>query len=320
MQESLNIGIDVAKAELVIGVIDRPELNCVIANRPAQIKRWLRQLPSGARIAVEATGGYHREVVRLAQQMGFSAYVLNARDVHHYVKALGHRGKTDRTDAQAIGRFLKEHHARLRAVEPAAQAEQQVEQLLRRRALLVDQREGLQLSLRDLTGLSKPIKALIEQFERLIAAIDEQIALQIHSERQMAEQFARLQTIPGVGAQGAAMLTCLFRRIPFKSVDAAVAYTGLDPRPMDSGKKRGKRRLSKRGPALLRRQLYMMGFSASNSKLFKAYYQTLRLRGLSSTAAFIILGRKLYKIAFALSRDCQPFDATRIPLGSVINS
>src|SRR5690606_31415490 len=116
----------------------------------------------------------------------------------------------------------------------------------------------------------------IQQFDRLIAAIDEQIAIFIHSERETAEQYARLQTIPGVGAQGAAMLTCLFRRIPFKTVDAAVAYTGLDPRPMDSGQKRGKRRLSKRGPALLRRQLYMMGFAASNSKMFKAYYQTLR--------------------------------------------
>lgn len=311
MQEPVNIGIDVAKAELVIGVMDQPELNCIIANRAPSIKRWLRQLPQAARIAVEATGDYHKLVVHLASQMGFDAYVLHASDVHHYVKALGQRGKTDRTDAQAIARFLKEHHSRLHVFDPVGQAEQQVEQLLRRRAFLVDQREGLQLSLRDLTVLSKPIQALIEQFECLIGAMDEQIALQIHSEREMAEQFTRLQTIPGVGAQGAAMLTCLFRRIPFKSVDAAVAYTGLDPRPMDSGTRRGKRRLSKRGPALLRRQLYMMGFSASNSKMFKPYYQALRLRGLNATAAFIILGRKLYKIAFALSRDGKPFDATR---------
>lgn len=311
MQEPLNIGIDVAKAELVIGVIDRPELNCTIANRAPSIKRWLRQLPQEARIAVEATGDYHKRVIYLASQMGIEAYVLHASDVHHYVKALGQRGKTDRTDAQAIARFLKEHHARLHVFDPGGQAEQQIQQLLRRRALLVDQREGLELSLRDLTVLGKPIKALIEQFERLIAAIDEQIAMQIHSQCQMAEQFTRLQTIPGVGAQGAAMLTCLFRRIAFKNVNAAVAYTGLDPRPMDSGTKRGRRRLSKRGPALLRRQIYMMGFSASNSKMFKPYYQALRLRGLTSTAAFIILGRKLYKIAFALVRDGKPFNATR---------
>ena len=317
MQESLNIGIDVAKAQLVIGVIEHPELNCVLPNTISSIKRWLRQLPEGARIAVEATGGYHTQVVHLAQQMGFAAYVLNARDVHHYVKALGLRGKTDRTDAQAIGRFLKEHHARLRTFDPVGQAEQEVERLLRRRAVLVDQKEGLQLSLRDLTMLNKPIKALIQQFDRLIAAIDEQITLQIHSDPEIAQQFTRLQTIPGVGAQGAAMLTCLFRRIPFKSVDAAVAYTGLDPRPMDSGQKRGKRRLSKRGPALLRRQIYMMGFSASNSKAFKAYYQALRLRGLNCTAAFIVLGRKLYKIAFALSRDRQSFDATRFSMGVI---
>lgn len=134
MQESLNIGIDVAKAELVIGVIDHPELNCVIANTAVAIKRWLRQVPQDARIAVEATGGYHNRVAHLAQQRGVAVYVLNARDVHHYVKALGLRGKTDRTDAQAIGRFLREHHSRLRTFSPAGQAEHQVEKLLRRRA------------------------------------------------------------------------------------------------------------------------------------------------------------------------------------------
>ena len=35
-----------------------------------------------------------------------------------------------------------------------------------------------------------------------------------------------------------------FRRLPLRSADAFVVFTGLDPRPMESGQYRGRRRLS----------------------------------------------------------------------------
>lgn len=314
MQEPLNFGIDVAKAELVVGVIDHPELNTALANTAASIKRWLRHVPHDARLAVESTGRYHRLLVDLAQAQGLDTYVLNACDVHFYAKALGQRGKTDRTDAQVISRYLREHHPYLHPFCAGSQADQQITQLLRRRALLMGQRAALQLSLRDVPLLAPQLKALITQFDQVIATIDKHIAQQTQSEPALAAETQRLQTIPGVGVQGATMLLCLFRRIQFKNVDALIAFTGLDPRPKDSGQKRGLRRLSKRGAPWLRRQLYMMGFSASRSNAFQSRYEALRAHGLSTTAAFVILGRKLLIIAFALWRSQKPFDLNRFLL------
>lgn len=311
MQGVLNIGIDVAKAELVIAEVDHPECNATILNSAASIDRWLRQLPAGSRIAVESTGGYHGLVVSLAVERGFSPFVLNARDVYFYAKALGQRGKTDRTDAQVISRYLREHHDHLYPFNMGSRAEQQVNRLLRRRALLVVQRDSLVHSLRDLPGLDKAVRQLIEQFTRVLAMIDEQVATQIHSQADLANTSRQLQTIPGIGAQGAALLTCLFRRIDFANADAVVAFSGLDPRPRDSGQKHGRRRLTKRGPPLLRRQLYMMAFSASRTRAFKPVYQALRARGLSGTASFVILGRKLLRVAFALWRTKTDFDPER---------
>lgn len=309
MQELLNIGIDVAKAELVISVADHPELNHSIANTSAQIRRWLEQVPPGSRVAVESTGQYHNLVVKLAQDKGLLAYVLNPRDVHFYAKALGKRGKTDRTDAQVISRYIKEHHAKLHPYCPGGQVEQQIDQLLNRRAFLSTQRDSLRHSLANLPVLAKSVQALLTEYDRLLDALDEQIALLVHSQEELAHDFERLRTIPGIGAQGAAMLVSLFRRVPFKNINSLIAFTGLDPRPMDSGQKRGKRRLSKRGPALLRRQIYMIGFAASRSIVCRAYYQSLRTRGLSPTAAFVILGRKLLRVAFSVWRSQTSFDA-----------
>jgi len=205
MQERLNIGIDVAKAELAVGVIDHPELNTTIPNTAAAIKRWLRHVPQDARLAVESTGSYHRLLVDLAQVQGLETYVLNARDVHFYAKALGQRGKTDRTDAQVISRYLREHHPYLHPFRAGGRADQQITLLLRRRAQLVGQRGALQLSLRDVPLLASQLKALIAQFDHVIATIDEHITQQAQSEPSLAAETQRLQTIPGVGVQGATM-------------------------------------------------------------------------------------------------------------------
>ena len=58
-------------------------------------------------------------------------------------------------------------------------------------------------------------------------------------------------------AQRGAALISVFERLGPCSADAVIAMTGFDPRPMDSGRKTGARRLSKRGPAELRRLLYV---------------------------------------------------------------
>lgn len=311
MQDVLNVGIDVAKAELVIAVADHPECSATIANRADQIKRWLKKLPAGSRIAVESTGRYHGELVALAQQQAFDTYVLNARDVYFYAKALGQRGKTDRTDAQVISRYLREHYPHLYPFAAGSPLEQEIDQLLRRRAVLAVQRDTLKRSLQDLYRLDQPVRQLLGQFDHVLAVIDLEVATLIASEAELASSSTQLQTVPGIGPQGAALLTCLFRRIAFRNADAVVAFSGLDPRPMDSGQKRGRRRLSKRGPALLRRQLYMMAFAASRTRAFKPVYQALRARGLSSTAAFTILGRKLLRIAFALWRTKSDFEIER---------
>lgn len=311
MQDVLNVGIDVAKAELVIAVVDHPEYSATIANRAASIRHWLSCVPVGSRIAVESTGEYHRVLVSLAQQSGFDTYVLNARDVYFYAKALGQRGKTDRTDAQVISRYVREHHTHLHCFEAGGLTEQQINSLLRRRAVVVVQRDTLKHSLQDLHVLDKPVRQLLEQFDHVLAAIDHEVAALIQSQADLAAGAHQLQTVPGIGPQGAALLMCLFRRIGFTCADAVVAFSGLDPRPMDSGQKRGRRRLSKRGPALLRRQLYMMAFSASRTPAFKPVYRALRARGLSTTASFVILARKLLRIAFSLWRTKSDFDIER---------
>lgn len=309
MQETLNIGIDVAKAELVVGEVDHPEYQGVIANKSIPIKKWLSRLPGHARIAVESTGCYHELVVDLARAQGFEVYVLNACDVYYYARALGQRGKTDRMDARMISRYLREHHARLHPFVAGSAAQREIRKLLNGRARVVVQRQSLLRSLKELAGVRTA--ALTAQLDAVLKQIDQRLATLIDSEAGLADADRRLKTITGVGALGAAWLASLFERIRFTHSDAVVAYSGLDPRPCESGQRRGRRKLSKRGPAALRRQLYMMAVSASRTKVFAPYYHALRAKGLSGTASIVVLARRLLRIAFAVWKTKTVFDPSR---------
>lgn len=310
------IGVDVSKAELVIATHGQDTVLSV-PNERAAITRWLRTLPPGCLLAMESTGRYHQLLAELASGMGLSVFVLNARDVYFYAKALGARGKTDRVDARLIARYLGEHHARLHPYRTPSPEQAELVQLLGQRWTLVSKRTALRESLERPSGpIARSVGQLDAAFAEVLRAIDERITALINAQLALRQARALLQGIVGIGPQSSAMLTSLLARVPFASADALVAYSGLDPRANDSGRSRGRRRLSKRGNPALRHLMFLAAMSASHTTTFKATYQALRERGLKTTEALVVLARKLLRIAFAVWRSQQPFEPHRFSSGA----
>jgi transposase len=307
----LIVGADVAKAELVVGCPGHSEVRH-IANRAQEIDAWLSELPAGSIVAMESTGVYHRLLATRAHAAGMRVYVLNARDVHFYAKAMGTRGKTDRVDAGVIARYVAEHHARLRPWRPTEPAHGRIEELVRRRGVLVTKRDAIRQTLRGCADLAASLALLERTFDDLLGALDAKVQSLIDADAALIAGQRRVASVIGFGPQGSSMLAVLLARLDFANADALVAYSGLDPRPHDSGNKRGKRRITKRGPAYLRRQVYMAGFSASHSKALKPLYQALRAKGFATTEAFMILGRKLLRAAYAVWKTGQPFEPSKL--------
>lgn len=250
-QEALYVGVDVAKKELVVceGVGGTPH---PVANGAEAIAAWLQRLPRETCIAMESTGRYHQQLATMASQAGLKVYVLNARDVHFYAKALGSRAKTDRADARIIVRYLVEHQARLHVWSMANLADQRLSMLLARRTQVAKQASSIEQIIKDGLSAYDEAAGLRTAFKALLKRLDAEIAAAVQADPVRAEGYRNLQTIPGIGTVIGGMLAALFSRIPFANADAVVAYSGLDPRANDSGTKRGRRRLSKRGPSQLR--------------------------------------------------------------------
>jgi hypothetical protein len=65
--------------------------------------------------------------------------------------------------------------------------------------------------------------------------------------------------------------------------------------------------MTKKGDAEVRRLLFNAAMQGRRSPQWAPYYLKLRARGLSSTAAFVALSRKLAKVSFALLRTNAQF-------------
>lgn len=303
-------GVDVAKAELVVRQLGARAVER-LDNNAAAIRSWLRRLPQGCVVAMESTGRYHRLLAQLSFEAGMSVYVLNARNVHFYAKALGMRSKTDRVDSSVIARYVAEHQDKLHPWRPEQSLPSPAEELIRRRALVVTKRESLRQSLRDCPELKQEWQQLDRAFGEFLRRADAQVRALINSDETLRAAQRRIQTVVGFGPLGSALLASVLQRIPFASSDGLVAYSGWDPRSDDSGRKRGKRRLTKAGPAYMRKQWYMVGFTAARTKALKPAYQALRARGLATTEAAIILARKLLRAAYAVWKTGRVFDLAR---------
>lgn len=308
-------GVDVGKAQLLVSTLPTDK-QLRLPNTDSASVRWLRTLPPGSLIAMESTGRYHQRLALLAVQAGMTVYVLNARDVHFYAKALGMRGKTDPSDARVIARYLLEHHEKLRPWNPGTVEQRNLIELLRRRAVVQRHLSAIDDSLQEVRELARQKACLARYANKVLAAIDAKIQALIASDAALLKRQERLQTIVGIGPQISAVLAAVLSRYEFANVRAVIAYSGLDPRPNDSGGKRGRRVLSKRGPAGLRRMLWLAALSASHSKAFSAVYQSIKSRGFSGTQALVILARKMLRVAWSVWRQETPFDPAKVQMAA----
>ena len=312
MQTFLNIGVDVAKDAVVVACAAQSFPVHSVANQRMPLLTWLKSLPAGSRIGLESTGGYHELLADLAYAQGYTVFLLNPMDTRHYAKAMGNRAKTDRVDAELIARLIAQEHTRLRAYTPPTASQRKLDRLIRRRARIVRIKSSLKLTMNNLNGFAAELKAVLLKLDALIARIDAAMSAIATNSPQHVEAQQQLQTIVGVGPVVGMALTNTLERVPFRCADAFVAFIGYDPRANDSGHKTGRRRLSKRGPGELRRLLFNAAMSAAKTKVWKPIYEHYRSQGWSTTAALVIIARKIARTAWSIHHYHSTFNPERI--------
>lgn len=295
------IGVDVAKVELVIASSGTDECVCVV-NQKSAIAAYLKSLSPATAIAIEATSVYHLEFIEQAHAKGHAVYLIDGFRLKRYRESIGGRAKTDASDAKLLLRYLAHEREDLRLWSPPPEGYRQVQNLLRRRAVLIEAQTALRQSLRGMPELRMTTTALLRKMNQVDLLIQKRLRETVLRLGWMAD-VKRCAAIEGIGPITSIAVALIFRRGEFKSADAYIAFMGLDVRVRDSGQSRGRRKLTKKGDPELRRLLYMAAMTACRSSRWKGFYERALCRGLSRIQALVALARKLARIAFALLKN-----------------
>ena len=298
-------GVDVSKATLVYCTKDGTPRSQT--NSAQGIDQLLAACPSGSIIAMEATGRYHRLLANTAYEKGFIVIVLNPKDASAYAKTISPRAKTDNIDARTIAKFASEReHIQYTPVPSVVDA---LKNLCRTRAGLVRQRVTLTNQASEHQDIAAYLKQAVESIGQSIAQLD----MQIVEAAQTLPQYQRLRQIPGFGSLIAAYTCAMLASGTFRRSDSFVAFIGLDTKVKESGKFKGRRRLTKRGDPEARRLLYLAALAASRQPgPLNEMRQHYLDKGFSKTEAAVFVARKLARVAWAIYKKGEIYRPQRV--------
>lgn len=301
----MTVGVDVSKDKLDYAAKTTAPQS--VDNTSEGVSLLLDDVPPNAVIAMEATGRYHRLLADTAHLRGFKVIVHNPKDVSKYAKSVCSRASTDPIMAKVIAEFteIREH----RVYDPTPSFVDTVKNLVRTRAGLVKERTSLQNRAGEHPDIAIYLRQAMESLKESVVKLDEQIAEVANG----IPQYQLLIKVPGFGPLTTAYLIALLASGTFARSDSFVAFIGLDLRVRESGKLKGRRKLSKRGDPEARRLLYLAALAACRLEgPFKELHERYIGCGFSKTEATVIVARKLARVAWSIYRHSQPYLPGRV--------
>jgi transposase len=160
-------------------------------------------------------------------------------------------------------------------------------------------------------GIGEGNESILIEIRHLVLNIRNEDCFIENLERQMKHYLAEIPyshsilSIKGIGEVTAAGLIGEvgdFRK--FSTISEITKLAGLDLYEISSGRRKGQRRISKRGRSYLRKILFFAAINVVRSKgILHAQYQQMLGRGMVKIKALIAISRKILRIIFAIVRD-----------------
>jgi len=310
---TINIGIDVAKDELVIFFDGDQSSISIINNQSAltELAQVWQSFPQLQRIVIEASGGYETLAVSILANFKLPVSLVNPKRVRDFAKGLGKLAKTDRIDAALLAVFGQMTLPALYQLPSPEQA--QLAELVARRQQLVLMKATEQTREKQAAAAIKPsITRHLQWLETEIQSIDTDLQQKIKDHQPFQQLDERLQSVPGIGPATSAMLLAELPELGKISAKEIAALVGLAPYAADSGRHRGQRRI-RGGRRQVRKSLYMATIAAIRcNRTINQFYQRLKEHGKPTKVAIIAAARKLLCFLNAIARDDKSWSPVSI--------
>lgn len=318
------IGVDVSKHVLdIAGLIETDHYYRHQSNQMRSIRSFFRALAQSGypgKIICESTGHYHLKLAVVCEEYGLNLIVLNPLQSSKHSQSKIRKVKTDAEDAYTLATMCLTERDLPKAacITPSkalirltmgqlASVEKQLQKMNQSLNQYEETYRELGLELND---VQQSLREQSRQFKRLQRQLEKRLETLLIDSLPEKEDFDRLHSVPGFSPVVSGLVGNFSRCV--KGADSWIAYTGLDVSVRESGKWKGRGKITKRGNGYLRKRLYQAAWGACLSyEYIRAYYDKLKAKGRMHVEAVCMIARKLLRIAYHVVMNKTPFDRNK---------
>jgi transposase len=319
LKQTVGIDISFKTFDARFGTINSHQDVCLSASKSFKnslagfklFLKWLKKFVLSTDIplvfVMEATGVYYEQLAHFLHCHAYQVAVVLPNKIRNYAKSLESKSKTDPLDATVITRFGLERQLSLWT--PPSETIKSIRDLCREYQCLKANCTQIKNQLHALNSSFKPNRESLKRkslhlrfLQRQIALVQKELRSLVKTDQKIAQSLKNISTTKGLGV--ITILTVLAETRSFQFVTnqkQLVSYAGLDVVFNDSGLKKGKSSISKKGNKFIRNALFMPALSAckANPNL-KLFYQRLVAKGKNKKLAIIAVARKLLLLIYTL--------------------
>lgn len=256
---------------------------------------------------MEATGVYYENLAYYLSEHNQKIAVILPNKAKSFSKTLENKSKTDKLDADMLTLYGLEKE--LECWKIPAEIMKKLKILTREyhtikqtRAQVKNRRHAHQHSHNPFEDVTKILNQQINFYTNQLKAIEKRIIKLVQKDKDLNDKINKKDKIEGVGPM--TIISILAETDCFSLVlnsKQLASYAGLDVTYKESGTKKGKTCISRKGNSHLRNSVYMPALTAirCNPKL-KALYARLMAKGKCHEVAHIAVARKLLLLIYAI--------------------
>lgn len=325
--ELIAVGIDVAMETLAIcfRYTDKDKFK-EIENSKTEIKKLAKQLNKinfEGKIIMESTGRHHLQTALTLAENDLDVRVINPLISKKYSNSSIRKVKTDKRDSQILAEIaLKEEKLPERfhlgknelvikkKVSLIAFLDKEIQKMNASMNEYINNANELGLKL---SKIDKQLKKTIDLLKKQKEELEKEVEEMIDDSGCNSDEIKKYSSIPGVSRYTASVSSLFFSKDYNLSAKQWIAFAGIDVSVRESGRWRGKGKLTKRGNGYLRKRLFQAAWGAKmHNDDFKKYYTHLRDKGKSYVEALMIIARKIVIIMFNLNKNNECYDASKL--------
>jgi transposase len=268
------------------------------------------------RFVMESTGVYHEQLAWYLFQKDLAVCVVLPNKAKHYLKSIGNKSKNDSIDARGLAQMGLEQSLQL--WQPLSKNIYELRMLTRQHQRLQELKNQSQNQKHSILYsqivddfIIKQLNKLIDLYELQIEQIGQEIAQLLVKDPILKSKIEELCKIKGLGLLSVATLIAETNGFTgFENVRQLVSFAGYDVVENQSGQRRGKTKISKKGNSRIRRILFLPAFNAVRfgEPVCQALFERVFERTQIKMKGYVAVQKKLLMLCFAIWKNDTKYD------------